>query len=94
MTTPIATVGADTASAPVTRAVPPAPMLHTRFKVHPVILAGGSGTRLWPMSREQYPKQLIELLGDESLLQSTAHRLDGRHQPPPQRRQCVFHRWW
>ncbi|CAN7649384.1 mannose-1-phosphate guanylyltransferase/mannose-6-phosphate isomerase [Trinickia sp. LjRoot230] len=52
-------------------------MAHTRFKVHPVILAGGSGTRLWPMSREQYPKQLIELLGDESLLQSTAHRLDG-----------------
>ena len=42
-----------------------------------VLLAGGSGTRLWPMSREQYPKQLIELLGDESLLQSTAHRLDG-----------------
>ncbi|HTJ93734.1 MAG TPA: sugar phosphate nucleotidyltransferase, partial [Pararobbsia sp.] len=53
------------------------PMTHTRFKIHPVILAGGSGTRLWPMSREHYPKQLIELLGDQSLLQSTAHRLDG-----------------
>ena len=77
MTTPIATGGTDAASAPVTRSVPPSPMLHTRFKVHPVILAGGSGTRLWPMSREQYPKQLIELVGDESLLQSTAHRLEG-----------------
>ncbi|CAG4887510.1 mannose-1-phosphate guanylyltransferase/mannose-6-phosphate isomerase [Paraburkholderia gardini] len=47
-----------------------------KLKVHPVILAGGSGTRLWPMSREQHPKQLIDLLGDESLLQSTTHRLD------------------
>ena len=59
------------------RLEPPMPMAHTRFKVHPVILAGGSGTRLWPMSREHCPKQLIELLGEESLLQSTAHRLDG-----------------
>jgi len=50
---------------------------NVKLKVHPVILAGGSGTRLWPMSREQYPKQLIGLLGDDSLLQSTTHRLDG-----------------
>ena len=49
----------------------------TRVAVQPVILAGGSGTRLWPMSREHYPKQLIGLLGDHSLLQSTALRLDG-----------------
>jgi mannose-1-phosphate guanylyltransferase / mannose-6-phosphate isomerase len=48
----------------------------TRPRIHPVILAGGSGTRLWPMSRDQYPKQLISLLGNDSLLQSTAHRLD------------------
>jgi len=48
-----------------------------KLKVHPVILAGGSGTRLWPMSREQHPKQLIGLLGEESLLQSTTRRLDG-----------------
>ncbi|EGC99324.1 mannose-1-phosphate guanylyltransferase/mannose-6-phosphate isomerase, partial [Burkholderia sp. TJI49] len=49
----------------------------TRVAVQQVILAGGSGTRLWPMSREHYPKQLIGLLGDHSLLQSTALRLDG-----------------
>ena len=50
--------------------------LKVKLKVHPVILAGGSGTRLWPMSREQYPKQLIGLLGADSLLQSTTRRLD------------------
>ncbi|WP_250481593.1 mannose-1-phosphate guanylyltransferase/mannose-6-phosphate isomerase [Caballeronia sp. NCTM5] len=48
-----------------------------RLPVQAVILAGGAGTRLWPLSREQYPKQLIGLLGDDSLLQSTARRLDG-----------------
>jgi mannose-1-phosphate guanylyltransferase/mannose-6-phosphate isomerase len=45
--------------------------------VQPVILAGGSGTRLWPLSREQYPKQLIGLIDDESLLEATLRRLDG-----------------
>jgi mannose-1-phosphate guanylyltransferase/mannose-6-phosphate isomerase len=48
-----------------------------RLKIQPVILAGGSGTRLWPLSREHYPKQLIDLLGTESLLATTARRLDG-----------------
>jgi mannose-1-phosphate guanylyltransferase/mannose-6-phosphate isomerase len=42
-----------------------------------VVLAGGSGTRLWPMSREHYPKQLIDVLGADSLLQATMRRLDG-----------------
>ncbi|TXC82785.1 mannose-1-phosphate guanylyltransferase/mannose-6-phosphate isomerase [Paraburkholderia azotifigens] len=42
-----------------------------------VILAGGSGTRLWPVSREQYPKQLIDVVGDQSLLQATMKRMDG-----------------
>jgi mannose-1-phosphate guanylyltransferase / mannose-6-phosphate isomerase len=49
----------------------------TKLRIQPVILAGGSGTRLWPMSREHFPKQLIGLIGDQSLLQSTAQRLDG-----------------
>jgi len=45
--------------------------------IQPVILSGGSGTRLWPLSREHYPKQLLPLTGDESLLQETVRRLDG-----------------
>ena len=43
----------------------------------PVILSGGSGTRLWPLSRELYPKQLLPLLGEETMLQSTLQRLAG-----------------
>ncbi|NLP64004.1 mannose-1-phosphate guanylyltransferase/mannose-6-phosphate isomerase [Paraburkholderia sacchari] len=44
--------------------------------VQPVVLAGGSGTRLWPLSREHCPKQLIDLLDGESLLEATVRRLD------------------
>lgn len=40
----------------------------------PVILAGGSGTRLWPLSREMYPKQFLQLTGDCTLLQATLRR--------------------
>jgi mannose-1-phosphate guanylyltransferase / mannose-6-phosphate isomerase len=47
------------------------------MKLLPVVLSGGSGTRLWPLSREQYPKQLLPLLDDDSLLQATVRRLDG-----------------
>ena len=43
----------------------------------PVILSGGSGTRLWPLSRESHPKQFLPLLGEHSLLQSTWLRLRG-----------------
>ncbi|MFT3807395.1 mannose-1-phosphate guanylyltransferase/mannose-6-phosphate isomerase [Arenimonas sp.] len=43
----------------------------------PVLLSGGSGTRLWPLSREAYPKQFIPLIGEYSLLQQTALRLRG-----------------
>ena len=43
--------------------------------IQPVILAGGTGTRLWPVSRELYPKQLINLIGDNSLLQTTLQRI-------------------
>lgn len=45
--------------------------------LQPVILCGGSGTRLWPASRENHPKQLLSLLGGETMLQATLHRLDG-----------------
>ncbi len=45
--------------------------------IHPVILSGGSGTRLWPLSREHYPKQLLALAGERTMLQQTALRLDG-----------------
>ncbi|MDA8390121.1 MAG: mannose-1-phosphate guanylyltransferase/mannose-6-phosphate isomerase [Gammaproteobacteria bacterium] len=45
--------------------------------IHPVILSGGSGSRLWPLSREHHPKQLLALLGERTLLQDTALRLNG-----------------
>jgi mannose-1-phosphate guanylyltransferase/mannose-6-phosphate isomerase len=43
----------------------------------PVVLSGGSGTRLWPLSRAKYPKQLLPLTGEDSLLQATVRRMDG-----------------
>src|SRR5580658_5610621 len=43
----------------------------------PVILSGGAGTRLWPLSRELYPKQLLALTGPQTMLQETAARLAG-----------------
>jgi mannose-1-phosphate guanylyltransferase/mannose-6-phosphate isomerase len=43
----------------------------------PVILSGGAGTRLWPLSREMYPKQLLALTGERTMLQETALRLAG-----------------
>lgn len=47
------------------------------MEICPVILSGGSGSRLWPLSREYYPKQLLALTSERTLLQETAHRLDG-----------------
>ena len=47
--------------------------------LQPVILCGGSGTRLWPLSREQYPKQLLALAGSDTLL--------------PQRKRAMIRRW-
>jgi mannose-1-phosphate guanylyltransferase / mannose-6-phosphate isomerase len=45
--------------------------------ITPVILSGGAGTRLWPLSRELYPKQLLPLIGERTMLQQTILRLDG-----------------
>src|ERR1044072_1781574 len=47
------------------------------MKLVPVILSGGSGTRLWPLSRELLPKQLLALTGERTMLQETAARLAG-----------------
>ncbi len=49
----------------------------TMYKIQPVILCGGSGTRLWPLSRSGFPKQFICLTGNESLFQLTARRMAG-----------------
>lgn len=50
-------------------------------KVYPVILSGGSGTRLWPLSRKHYPKQLLKLTSSYTMLQETALRLTGFEKP-------------
>lgn len=47
------------------------------MNIQPLILCGGSGTRMWPLSREQFPKQLLSLAGELSMLQATALRLQG-----------------
>ena len=46
-------------------------------EIHPLLLCGGSGTRLWPLSRKSYPKQFTRLTGNESLFQASARRLSG-----------------
>ena len=46
-------------------------------RIVPVILSGGIGTRLWPLSRTQYPKQYLPLIGEHTMLQETILRLDG-----------------
>lgn len=47
------------------------------MKIVPIILLGGSGTRLWPVSRKNHPKQFLKLTGDQTLLQATLSRLKG-----------------
>jgi mannose-1-phosphate guanylyltransferase/mannose-6-phosphate isomerase len=51
--------------------------MKSAIHLQPVILCGGSGTRLWPLSREQYPKQLLKLSGEYTMLQATARRMSG-----------------
>ena len=50
-------------------------MTDSDTSVYAVLLAGGVGSRLWPLSRELYPKQLVRLIGDDSLVQATVKRL-------------------
>jgi mannose-1-phosphate guanylyltransferase / mannose-6-phosphate isomerase len=47
------------------------------IQIQPIILCGGSGSRLWPLSREKYPKQLLQLTGKSSLFEATLQRLGG-----------------
>lgn len=65
-----------------TRKFPRVRQLHSKvtmtlIDILPVVLSGGSGSRLWPLSREKYPKQLLSLTGDDSLLQATLRRASG-----------------
>lgn len=50
-------------------------------RIFPVLLSGGSGSRLWPLSRESFPKQLLPLMGERTPLQDAASRLIGRYEP-------------
>ncbi len=50
-------------------------MADSASKVYAILLAGGTGTRLWPVSRQLFPKQLVKFIGDDSLVQSTVKRL-------------------
>jgi mannose-1-phosphate guanylyltransferase/mannose-6-phosphate isomerase len=45
--------------------------------IHPVIMSGGAGSRLWPLSRQLYPKQLLPLAGERTMIQETARRVQG-----------------
>ena len=51
-------------------------MNYSTNAILPVVLAGGGGTRLWPLSRGYYPKQFLSVYGEESLLQQTLTRLE------------------
>ena len=63
---------------------PPQPEKTQAVKVQPVIMAGGSGTRLWPLSRAGFPKQFLVLAGNSSLFQQAVARLQGLSGPAAQ----------
>ncbi len=62
---------------------PGTPMPNTAMNIYPLILCGGSGTRLWPLSRESHPKQFLPLLRGRSPLQATLERLTGYAETRP-----------
>ncbi len=62
---------------------PDAPTVPSLARLYPVILAGGSGTRFWPLSRHLYPKQLLRIMGGETMIQQTMRRV--LHCAPVQR---------
>ena len=57
--------------------------MNKKEKIYPIILAGGSGSRLWPLSRNSKPKQFINFFGNNTLFQSTIRRLDSNLFNPP-----------
>ena len=52
-------------------------------QIIPILLCGGAGTRLWPVSRRSLPKQFTDLAGGQTLFQATARRLSGPGFAPP-----------
>jgi mannose-6-phosphate isomerase-like protein (cupin superfamily) len=65
-------------------------MMPAHSRIVPVLLSGGTGSRLWPLSRESCPKQLLSLLGEQTMLQQTALRVaDSSRFSPPIRDQDV-----
>jgi mannose-1-phosphate guanylyltransferase/mannose-6-phosphate isomerase len=62
----------------------------TKTLITPVVLCGGSGTRLWPLSRKSYPKQFAKLMGNETLFQASAKRLTGETNTMQFDRPCIL----
>lgn len=65
----------------ITTSVETKASINQDLRVRPVLLSGGAGTRLWPLSRKHYPKQLLPLLSEQSMLQETALRTGGLREP-------------
>ncbi|GBF25599.1 alginate biosynthesis protein AlgA [bacterium MnTg02] len=65
----------------------------SRPKIYPFILCGGSGERLWPLSRKAYPKQFLKLVSKQSLLQETCLRVRGTDLAPPSLLAAQDHRF-